>query len=136
MVMSIQAKKKRDGNWEAYRDFGREHTGLNAVEWAKEGQERGAGEILVTSIDQDGTRNGFDLELVKAISNSVSVPVIASGGMGKPEHINQLYAECNVDAVAIASVFHYGTHSIGDIRAQAAKDQIPVRKFSSKTPAR
>jgi cyclase len=127
MVLQIDAKKTRDGQWEAYRDGGREHTGLDAVEWACRGQALGAGEILLTSVDMEGMRKGYDVELVRAVSEAVSIPVIASGGMGNLEHLKDVVKIGAADAVAMAYVLHYQKLALSDIRAYAANAGIPVR---------
>lgn len=107
VVASIEAKKISPNNWEAYIDNGREKTGLDVIEWAKKLQNLGAGEIILTSIDQEGTKNGFDIELIKAVNSHVTIPVIASGGMGALSHINKLCAKTKPSAIACASVLHY-----------------------------
>ena len=107
IVVSIEAKKKPDGNYEIYTDNGREMTGLDALEWAKFAAHSGAGELLVTSIDQEGTGKGFDCELASKISSSVEIPVILSGGAGSLQHIIEVIKNGNADAVALASVLHY-----------------------------
>ena len=107
IVLQIDAKKLRDKCWEAYTDMGREHTNIDAIEWAQKGVDMGAGEVLVTSIDNEGTKKGFDLDLIKAISEAVSVPVIASGGMGSTQNFIDAVKIGKANAVAIASVFHY-----------------------------
>jgi cyclase len=119
MVLSVEAKHIGENRWEAYTDNGRECTGLDVIEWVKEGVELGAGEILLTSIDKEGTRKGFDLELIKAVREVVSVPVIASGGMGKPEDIKDVVKLAGANAVAMADILHYRRAEIGDIRAVA-----------------
>lgn len=129
MVLSIEAKEVAPGRWEAYTDNGRERTGLDALEWVKRGVELGAGEVLVTSVDREGTRHGFDLHLVRAVSEAVPVPVIASGGMGTLEHFVQAAREGLADAVAMADVLHYQRMSIADIRSAALDAGLPVRKF-------
>ncbi len=127
MVLSIEAKLDGKGRWEAYRDGGREHTDLDAVEWAVRGQELGAGEILLTSVDREGTRKGFDLELVRAVSDAVTIPVIASGGMGGLDDLVDVVRDGHADAVAMAHVLHYNTLSLPDIREHARADELPVR---------
>ena len=127
IVLSIEAKKIHDNKWEAYRDNGREPTGLDVVEWAKKGEELGAGEILITSVDQDGTEMGFDLELFKQVSDVVSIPVVASGGAGKIEDFLDCAKINNVDAVAAASVFHYNKLTILQVKETLAKSGITVR---------
>lgn len=126
MVLSIEAKHQQTGKWEVYTDCGRERSGLDAIEWAKRGVEMGAGEILVTSIDREGTRNGFDIDLIKEISSSVDVPVIASGGFGQPLHMSEAYM-AGADAVAFADALHYGRFSLDELRLMAVNQDIPVR---------
>lgn len=127
MVLSIQAKKIAPDRWEAYTDNGRERTGQDAIEWASRGVSLGAGELLVTSVDREGTQKGMDLELLRRITAAVDVPVIACGGVGTPEHAAQALTEAGADAVAVASVLHYGKHGIGAIKARLAQANIPVR---------
>lgn len=127
MVLSIQAKQIGPGRWEAYTDNGRERTGLDAIEWARRGVSLGAGELLVTSVDREGTRKGMDLELLSRVTRAVDVPVIACGGVGTPEHAGRAVTEAGADAVAVASVLHYGKHSIGEIKARLAQADVPVR---------
>lgn len=129
MVLSIEAKQIAVGKWEAYADNGRERTGLDVLEWARRGVELGAGEILLTAVDREGTRSGFDIDLVRAVSEEVSVPVIASGGMGSLEHFNAVALHGKADAVAMADVLHYKRLSIGEIRDAAVAVSLPVRKF-------
>lgn len=127
MVLQIDAKKCEPGRWEAYRDCGREHTDLDVVQWARRGQELGAGEILLTSIDQEGTRRGFDLDLIKAVTQAVDIPVIASGGMGILDHMGKAVG-AGADAIAMAHVLHYDKLKLSDIRARALADGLPVRR--------
>jgi len=129
MVLSIEAKSLEQGRWEAYTDNGREPSGLDVVEWAQRGVELGAGEILLTSVDCEGTRQGFDIELVKAVSSAVSVPVIASGGMGQLSDVGKVVHEGYADALAMADILHYGRTTIGEIRAAALADGLSVRKL-------
>lgn len=129
MVLSIEAKRIGGGSWEAYTDNGREHTGLDAIEWAKRGQELGAGEILLTSIDQEGTRKGFDVELCAAVSAATSIPVIVSGGMGTIDHLVEVVREGGADAVAIADALHYNRMTLEQIRSAAAAAALPVRQL-------
>ncbi len=132
LVLSIEAKRWRDREgWEAFTDNGRERTGLDVVEWAKRGAELGAGEILLTSGDQEGTRRGFDTELVAAVSRAVEIPVIASGGMGSPAHLTDVVENGHADAVAMADILHYDRMPLPDIREAAIKASIPVRKSIS-----
>jgi cyclase len=138
MVLSVQAKfndcnyksfKKDLGKWEVFTDNGRESTGIDAIEWIKKGITLGAGEILVTSIDKEGTREGFDVDLMQAITNEVTVPVICSGGMGKAEDLITVVKEANVDAVAMADILHYERDTIDNIRALAKSSGIQVRNY-------
>jgi cyclase len=126
VVLAIDAKRGDDG-WEAYVAGGRTPTGRDAVAWAREGVERGAGEILLTSMDRDGTQDGYDLSLLSAISGAVDVPVIASGGAGQPRHlVDGLGA--GADAVLCASIFHYGRYTIGQVKESLAEAGVPVRR--------
>ncbi len=127
MVLSIEAKRVAPGRWEAYTDNGRERTGLDVVAWARQGVELGAGEILLTSIDREGTREGYDLELLAAVSRAVPVPLIASGGMGQPADAARAVIEGEADAVAMADVLHYRRHSLAQIRAAAREAGLHVR---------
>lgn len=127
MVLSIEAKKKTGGGWEAFTENGREHTGLDVLEWVRQGVDLGAGEILLTSVDQDGTSKGFDIELVHAVTTSVKVPVIASGGLGRPEHFAEAVHKGNADAVAMAHVLHYDKISIHDLKTAALSQNIAIR---------
>ena len=129
MVLSIEAKKIANDHWEVYTDNGRERTGLDVVEWAKLCVSNGAGEVLLTSVDREGTRKGFDIELVKAVSSAVNVPVIASGGMGKPEDLLSVVNEGGADAVAMADILHYGRAEIGEVRAVAEAAGLGVRRY-------
>jgi cyclase len=125
VVLAIDAKES-DGVWEAYLAGGRTPTGRDVVEWAREAVERGAGEILLTSMDRDGTSDGYDLPLTHAVSDAVGVPVIASGGAGELEHLAQALA-AGADAVLCASIFHYGRHTVAEAKAHLAAAGIPVR---------
>ncbi|MBI4969574.1 MAG: imidazole glycerol phosphate synthase subunit HisF [Rhodospirillales bacterium] len=127
MVLQIDAKRHPGSGWEALRDCGREHTGLDAVSWAKEGERRGAGEILLTSVDREGTRKGFDLELIRAVGDAVSIPVIASGGMGTVDHLVDAVTVAGADAVAMAHVLHYRQLDLGTIRTKARERGLWVR---------
>lgn len=126
MVLSIEAKQASPGHWEAFTDNGRERTGLDVVEWAQRGVELGAGEILLTSVDREGTREGYDVELVSAVTSVVGVPVIASGGMGRPEHLVHA-VRAGADAVAMADLLHYGRGSLQDVRDAARAASVEVR---------
>lgn len=129
MVLSIEAKRSGEGKWEAYTDNGREHTELEVVEWVKRAVDLGAGEILLTSVDQEGTRRGFDIALTRLVSDAVRVPVIASGGMGSIDHFNSVVHDGHADAVAMADVLHYKRLSIAEIRAGARKAGIAAREI-------
>ncbi len=128
MVLSIQAIRNSTG-WEAYYDNGREHSGLDAIEWAQKGEELGAGEILLTSVDMEGTCKGFDIELLEKVTNLVDIPVIASGGMGGSADFTDAVCKAQVDAVAIASVLHYEKLTVQEIRENALEQGIAVRKY-------
>lgn len=129
MVLSVEAKRQKEGYWEVYTDNGRERTGMNVLEWVCRGVELGAGEILLTSVDQEGTRSGFDGELVRAVSDAVPVPVIASGGMGKVEHLFEVVEAGHANAVAMADVLHYGRLTLPQIRAAALSAGLDVRRI-------
>jgi cyclase len=126
VVLAIDAKARGDGTWEAYVAGGRRPTGRDAVAWAKEGVERGAGEILLTSMDRDGTSAGYDLPLTREVAAAVSVPVIASGGAGGLEDLVDAI-EAGADAVLCASIFHYGRHSVAEVKEHLAQAGVPVR---------
>jgi imidazole glycerol-phosphate synthase subunit HisF len=125
VVLAIDAKRREDG-WEAYVAGGRTPTGRDAVRWAREGVERGAGEILLTSMDRDGTNAGYDLELTGSVAQAVDVPVIASGGAGRLEHLTEAL-EAGADAVLIASILHYGQHTAPEIKAHLAQAGAAIR---------
>lgn len=131
MVLSIEAKRIGTDRWEVFTDNGREDSGLDVIEWVKRGVALGAGEVLLTSVDQEGTRKGFDVELVRAVTTEVTVPVIASGGMGVPEHVIDVVQSGGADAVAMADILHYGRATIADIRRTARIAGIRVRKFGN-----
>ena len=126
VVLAIDAKRRAGGGWEVFVAGGRTATGRDAVAWAREGTERGAGEILLTSMDRDGTRDGYDLELTEAVGRAVDVPVIASGGAGELEHLVE-GIEAGADAVLCASIFHYGRYTIAQAKERLAAAGIPVR---------
>jgi imidazole glycerol-phosphate synthase subunit HisF len=128
MVLSIEAKRVPAGGWEAYTDNGREKTGLSVVEWALRAEKLGAGEILLTSVDREGTRRGFDVELIHAVAGAVQVPVIASGGMGSVAHLVDAVNRGMADAVAMADILHYGRMPLADIRDGAQAAGLPVRQ--------
>jgi cyclase len=127
IVLSIEAKRRADGRWEAYTDNGREPTGVDAVEWARRGADLGAGEILLTSVDQEGTRKGLDVELVSRVSRSVSVPVIACGGAGSPDDLADAVERGGADAVSAAWIFHFGLATVGEAKRALERRGIPVR---------
>lgn len=129
MVLSVEAKQVESNRWEAYTDNGRERTGKDVIDWVREAEALGAGEIFLTSIDREGTRKGFDVALLSAVTSVVSVPVIASGGMGKPEDVVNAVDEGRADAVAMADILHYKRASIGEIRESAQRANINVRKY-------
>ncbi len=126
-VIAIDAKKISDNKWEIFTNGGRNSTGIDAEDYAKQVEELGAGEILLTSMDRDGTKKGYDLELTKRISNSVNIPVIASGGVGKLEHLYDGLKTGNASAVLAASIFHFGEFSINDAKKYLDSKGIPVR---------
>lgn len=129
MVLSIEAKKQSDDFWEVYTDSGREKTGINVVDWAIEGVAKGAGEILLTSIDAEGTRKGFDIELIQKVTQAVNIPVIASGGMGCVEHLRDAVQQGGADAIAMADILHYERSTIPLIREDANQAGINVRRY-------
>jgi cyclase len=128
VVCAIDAKRKASGGWTAYLNGGRIDTGKDAVEWAKEAARLGAGEILLTSMDCDGVKNGYDLELTAAVSESVNIPVIASGGAGKMEHFYDAFTQGKADAVLAASLFHFGEISIPELKNYLVHKGISVRR--------
>ena len=129
IVVAIDAKAREDGTgWDVYTRGGRHNTGIDAVKWAEDVARRGAGEILLTSMDRDGTKIGFNLDLTRAVAEAVPIPVIASGGVGKLEHFVDGIIEGKANAVLAASVFHFGTYSIGQVKEHMALAGIPTRK--------
>lgn len=132
IVVAIDAKAREDGTgWDVYTRGGRHNTGIDAVKWAEDVARRGAGEILLTSMDRDGTKIGFNLDLTRAVAEAVPIPVIASGGVGKLEHFVDGIIEGKANAVLAASVFHFGTYSIGQVKDHMAQAGIPTRKVVS-----
>jgi cyclase len=126
VVLAIDAKRTGE-SWNVFSHGGRNDTGRDAIAWAREGVERGAGEILLTSMDRDGTKHGYDLELTRTVAQAVTVPVIASGGAGEPEHLRAALEEGRADAALAASIFHFGEHSIGEVKRYLADRKVPVR---------
>jgi cyclase len=127
VVLAIDARARQDGGWEVYSHGGRRPTGRDAVEWAVDGQRLGAGEILLTSMDRDGTQDGYDLELLGAVASALRLPVIASGGAGNAEHMRQALA-AGAEAALAASIFHFGEVSIGAVKDELARRGVEVRR--------
>ena len=127
IVLYVEAKKQPDGNYEAYTDGGRERSGLEVINWIKKAIDLGVGEILLTSIDQDGTKRGYDIELLKKISDFSPIPIIAHGGAGKPESLKEAVMNAKVDALSISSIFHYNEYSIKEVKKYLSKNKINVR---------
>lgn len=127
VVVAIDAKRAPDDGWEVYVSGGRKRTGRDAVEWAREAEERGAGEILLTSMDRDGTGAGFDCELTAAISSVVQIPVIASGGARTPQHFVDVFQRGKADAALAASIFHFGTQDIGELKERLRAAGVAMR---------
>jgi len=126
-VLAIDAKRVGVGRWNVFTRGGRDDEGIDAIEWAQKGEELGAGEILLTSMDTDGVQTGFDCELTKTVSRATKIPVIASGGAGKPEDFLEVLTEGEADAALAASVFHYGTYTVSDLKEFLDKGGVPVR---------
>lgn len=130
IVVAIDARRRKDPEhpgWDVYVKGGRENTGLDALEWAKEVEKRGAGELLVTSMDADGTQAGYDLELTRAISDAVQIPVVASGGAGNCQHIHAALTDGKAEAALLASLLHYGQLSVAEIKNYLQERKVPVR---------
>jgi cyclase len=127
IVVAIDAKRTGDNKWEVFTHGGRKQTGLDAIEWARKMQELGAGEILLTSMDRDGTKSGFDLALTRSVSDAVTIPVIASGGVGGLQDLADGIKVGKADAVLAASIFHYGQHTVQEAKRFMAEQSIPVR---------
>jgi len=130
IVVAIDAKSRPEGGWEVVTHGGRTRTGLDVVEWAKRVEALGAGEILLTSMDGDGTRAGYDLAVTRAVSEAVGIPVIASGGAGRPEHLTQAVREGKADAVLLAGILHDGVFRIRDLKTSMVADGLPVRQLA------
>ena len=128
IVLSVEAKRRDAGKWEALTDNGRETTGVDVLDWVAEAEQLGVGEILLTSVDQEGTRRGFDLELLSAVRRRVEVPVIASGGAGGPEHLAAVLADDSADALACASVLHHGVYEIAGLKELVGMAGYEVRQ--------
>jgi cyclase len=127
IVVSIDAKKVAPDRWEVFSQGGRKPTGLEAIAWAVEAVRRGAGEIVLNSIDADGTKAGYDLVITRRISEAVGVPVVASGGAGTLDHLVEVLREGKADAVLAASIFHFGEYTVGDVKQYLARHGVPVR---------
>ena len=130
VVLAIDARRTRNGSWNVYTRGGRDDEAIDAVEWAQRGESLGAGEILLTSMDTDGVRQGFDCELTAAVSRATHIPVIASGGAGKPEDFGRVLTEGRADAALAASIFHYGTYTVADLKMWLEQHDVPVRPAS------
>jgi imidazole glycerol-phosphate synthase subunit HisF len=127
VVLAIDAKRRSGGGWNVYTRGGRDDEGMDAIEWAARGEQLGAGEILLTSMDTDGVQEGFDCALTRAVSRATHIPVIASGGAGKPEHFARVLTEGEADAALAASIFHYGTYTVADLKRALMAARVPVR---------
>ena len=128
VVCAIDAKARPDGSgWDVYINGGRANTGRDVLEWAAEAERRGAGEILLTSVDADGTKDGYDIALTKAVTDTVNIPVIASGGAGKMEHFKDVIQKAGADAVLVASLFHFGEMTVKEVKEYLKGENIPVR---------
>lgn len=128
IVVAIDARKREDGSgWNVFVNGGRKDTGIDLIEWVKKVVSLGAGEILLTSMDADGTRNGFDLPMLKTVNECIDVPLIASGGCGTIEHIEEVFQQDGADAALAASIFHYGDHSVREVKEYLAEKGIPMR---------
>ncbi len=128
IVLSVEAKKRGDGKWEALTDNGRETTGVDVLDWVAEAERLGVGEVLVTSVDREGTRKGFDLDLLAAVRRNVSIPVIASGGAGGPDHLVPVLADDSADAIACASIFHDQDYDVGGLKSLVGLAGYEVRQ--------
>jgi len=127
VVLAIDARRTPRGTWNVFTRGGRDDEGIDAIEWARQGESRGAGEILLTSMDTDGVQTGFDCALTRAVSQATTIPVIASGGAGKPEDFERVLTEGCADAALAASIFHYGTYTVGDLKTFLQQRNIAVR---------
>lgn len=131
VVLAIDARRRTPCEWNVYTKGGRVDEGIDAVEWARRSEELGAGEILLTSMDTDGVQTGFDCELTRTVSRNVRIPVIASGGAGKPDDFLQVFEEGEADAALAASIFHYGTYTVDDLKQHLDKHGIAVRRLGA-----
>lgn len=131
MVLSIQAKQIAPGRWEAYTDTGRERSGVDVIEWARRGVQLGAGEILITSVDREGTRKGFDIDLVRTVAAEVNVPIIASGGMGSAQDAVDVVQQGHADAVAMADILHNKRATLAEVRQYLKSAGVEVRSYES-----
>ncbi|MBL0285715.1 MAG: imidazole glycerol phosphate synthase subunit HisF [Zoogloea sp.] len=131
MVLSIQAKQIAPGRWEAYTDTGRERSGVDVIEWARRGVQLGAGEILITSVDREGTRKGFDIDLVRTVAAEVNVPIIASGGMGSAQDAVDVVRQGHADAVAMADILHNKRATLAEVRQHLKSAGVEVRSYES-----
>jgi cyclase len=127
VVVAVDAKSRSEGFWEVYINGGRTPTGIDAVEWAEEAERLGAGEILLTSMDKDGTKDGYDIRLTKAVVDTVNIPVIASGGAGELKHLRDVFIQAGADAALVASIFHYGQHTVREAKEYLRSQKIEVR---------
>jgi cyclase len=127
VVLAIDARANGSGGWNVYTRGGRDDEGIDAIQWARDGEALGAGEILLTSMDTDGVQTGFDCALTAAVSHATHIPVIASGGAGKPEHFSRVLTEGCADAALAASIFHYGTYTVSDLKSYLRACDVPVR---------
>lgn len=130
VILAIDARRRGVGAWNVYTRGGRDDEGIDAIAWAARGEELGAGEILLTSMDTDGVQHGFDCELTRAVSRATHIPVIASGGAGEPEHFVRVFEEGEADAALAASIFHYGTWTVEGLKERLDRAGIPVRRAS------
>jgi cyclase len=130
VVLAIDARRRPSGGWNVFTKGGRVDEGIDAIEWARKGEACGAGEILLTSMDTDGVQTGFDCELTRSVSRAVKIPVIASGGAGKPDDFLRVFDDGEADAALAASIFHYGTYTVSDLKEHLDKHGIPVRRLA------
>ncbi|MGI8743894.1 MAG: imidazole glycerol phosphate synthase subunit HisF [Bryobacteraceae bacterium] len=127
VVLAIDARRSAQNGWNVFTRGGRDDEGIDAIQWAQRGEALGAGEILLTSMDTDGVRQGFDCDLTRAVSRATHIPVIASGGAGKPEDFGRVFTQGEADAALAASVFHYGAYTVAELKTWLSEHQVPVR---------